>query len=48
MPSATRPEIPDPWRAFLEDVDGEIPCETVLHCLGGFIAGLHYDLPRHE
>jgi hypothetical protein len=28
------------------EVDGQIPYETVLHCLGGFIAGLHYDLPR--
>ena len=46
MPSATRPEIRDPWRAFLQAVDGELPYETVLHCLGGFVAGLHYDLPR--
>jgi hypothetical protein len=46
MRSATRPEIPNPWRAFLEDVDRELPQETALHCLGGFVATLYYDLPR--
>jgi len=46
MRSATRPEIPQPWRAFLQDIDREIPGEVALHCLGGFIAALYYDLPR--
>jgi hypothetical protein len=46
MRSATRPEIPNPWRALLEDIDREIPREVALHCLGGFIAALYYDLPR--
>jgi len=46
MRSATRPEIPNPWRAFLDDVDREIPGEIALHCLGGFIAALYSDLPR--
>jgi hypothetical protein len=46
MRSATRPEIPNPWRAFLEDVDRELPQETALHCLGGFVAMLYYELPR--
>jgi hypothetical protein len=46
MRSATRPEIPNPWRAFLEAIDREIPVEIALHCLGGFIAALYYDLPR--
>jgi hypothetical protein len=46
MRSATRPEFPNPWRAFLEDVDRELPHEIALHCLGGFIAALYYDLPR--
>lgn len=46
MRSATRPEIPNPWRAFLEDIDREVPGDIALHCLGGFIAALYYELPR--
>jgi hypothetical protein len=46
MRSATRPDIPNPWRAFLEDIDRKISREIALHCLGGFIAALYYDLPR--
>ncbi len=46
MRSATRREIPPPWPAFLAHVDRELPREIALHCLGGFIAALNYDLPR--
>src|SRR5438094_10452376 len=46
MPSATRPELPNPWRAFLVDVDGQLPRPIAIHCLGGFVAALYYDLPR--
>ena len=46
MPSATPPELPKPWRAFLVDVDGQLPRPIEIHCLGGFVAALYYDLPR--
>src|SRR5437667_9729387 len=46
MPSATRPEPPNPWRPFLGDVDGQLARPTEIHCLGGFVAALYYDLPR--
>src|SRR3989338_4289579 len=46
MPSATPPELPRPWRAFLVDVDGQLPRPIEIHCLGGFVAALYYDLPR--
>jgi hypothetical protein len=40
------PEIPDPWRLFLEDVDEGITGPTVLHCLGGFVVSMRYGMPR--
>jgi hypothetical protein len=46
MPSATQPEPPTPWRAFLRDVDRRLSCSIEIHCLGGFVAAFYYDLPR--
>jgi len=46
MPSGTLPELPQPWRAFLSDVDRLLPRLVEIHCLGGFVAALYYDLPR--
>lgn len=46
MPSASSPELPNPWRAFLVDVDGQLPHPVEIHCLGGFVAALYYDIPR--
>ena len=46
MPSATWPELRNPWRAFLVDVDTRLPRSIEIHCLGGFVAALYYDLPR--
>lgn len=46
MPSATPRELPNPWRAFLVDVDRQLPRSINIHCLGGFVAALYYDLPR--
>lgn len=46
MPLATPSELPDPWRAFLVDVDGQLPHPIEIHCLGGFVAAFYYDLPR--
>jgi len=46
MPSATSPELRNPWRSFLVDVDTQLPRSIEIHCLGGFVAALYYDLPR--
>jgi hypothetical protein len=46
MPSATSPELRNPWRAFLIEVDERLPVSIEIHCLGGFVAALYYDLPR--
>src|SRR5882672_2890531 len=46
MPSVTRPELPNPWRAFLIDVDSQLPRPIAIHCLGGFVAAMYCDLPR--
>jgi uncharacterized nucleotidyltransferase DUF6036 len=39
-------ELPSPWREFLSEVDGQLAEVVVLHCHGGFVAALHYGLPR--
>jgi hypothetical protein len=46
MRSATPPDLSNPWRAFLQGVDRQLPHEISIHCLGGFVAALYYDLPR--
>lgn len=46
MPSATPPELAGLWRAFLLDVNRLLPQSIDVHCLGGFVAALYYDLPR--
>lgn len=46
MPSDTRPEIPSPWRAFLEEVDSSLREPVTLHCLGGFVAAMLYGVAR--
>jgi len=46
MRSATWPELPNPWRTFLQEVDHALPHEIALHCLGGFVAAFYFDLPR--
>jgi hypothetical protein len=39
-------DLPSPWREFLSEVDGKLAEAVVLHCHGGFVAALHYGLPR--
>jgi len=41
-----RPEPPDPWRAFLRDLDRAVPGPVLLHCLGGFVMTARYGMPR--
>ena len=43
MPSKA---IPEPWRSFLSDIDERLTEEVELHCLGGFVITVMYDLPR--
>ena len=45
MPFAT-PELRSPWREFLSEVDRRLPGPVELHCLGGFVAAMHYHLDR--
>jgi hypothetical protein len=40
------PELPQPWAAFLRELDALLEQETRLHCLGGFAAVAAYGLPR--
>lgn len=39
-------DLPSPWREFLSEVDGQLAEAVVLHCHGGFVAALHYGMPR--
>ena len=40
------PELPQPWRSFLAELDGMISSAVALHCLGGFVVTACYGLPR--
>src|SRR5437867_1256697 len=46
MPSATSPELRQPWREFLAEVDRLLPGPVQLTCLGGFVVAVRYRLPR--
>jgi len=46
MPSATSPDLPEPWRGFLGEVDSLLPARVQLHCLGGFVLAVRYRLSR--
>jgi hypothetical protein len=41
-----QPEIPEPWKAFLHEVDKHLDRETSLHCYGGFVVAMFYGLER--
>ncbi len=41
-----QPDIPQPWLAFLRDVDRAVSSATILHCLGGFVVAMQYGMPR--
>ncbi len=43
--------LPEPWRSFLADLDGVLASAgqtqgATLHCLGGFVVAVCYDLAR--
>lgn len=39
-------EILAPWRAFLRDVDRALERPVEVHCLGGFVLAVLWELPR--
>ena len=41
-------DIPEPWGAFLRDLDRELGRPVELHCLGGFVVTLPAALLDHE
>jgi hypothetical protein len=40
------PELREPWRSFLHDVDARLHRPVELHCLGGFVVTVLHGLPR--
>jgi hypothetical protein len=41
-----RTRIPEPWWSFLQDVDAALSTPVEVHCLGGFVLGVLWGLPR--
>lgn len=39
-------EVPQPWRAFLHEVDEHLHHEAHLHCYGGFVIAMCYGFER--
>jgi len=46
MPFATSPELRSAWVEFLSEVDRQLRRPVELHCLGGFVAAMQYQLDR--
>jgi len=44
--STDRTPLPEPWWSFLREVDGALSSPVELHCLGGFVLGALWGLPR--
>jgi hypothetical protein len=40
------PELPQPWRSFLLEVDARLTHDVQLHCCGGFVVTTRYGFPR--
>ena len=38
--------IPEPWHSFLREVDSDLGTRVEVHCLGGFVLTVLWDLPR--
>lgn len=38
--------IPEPWLSFLRDVDSALSRHVEVHCLGGFVLSVLWELPR--
>ena len=39
-------KIPEPWLSFLRNVDRALTRRVEVHCLGGFVLSVLWDLPR--
>ena len=39
-------KIPEPWLSFLHDVDRALARSVAVHCLGGFVLTVLWELPR--
>ena len=42
----SRTRIPEPWWTFLREVDAALTTPVEVHCLGGFVLGVLWGLPR--
>jgi hypothetical protein len=40
------PELAEPWRSFLMDLDARVAHDVRLHCCGGFVVTMVYGLAR--
>ena len=40
------PDLGEPWRAFLTDLDALVAHDVRLHCCGGFVITTQYGMPR--
>lgn len=40
------PTIPEPWLSFLRRIDEKLEVSVEIHCLGGFVLMVLWDLPR--
>jgi len=38
--------LPEPWKSFFAEIDQALSEDVELHCLGGFVAKVLYDLER--
>jgi hypothetical protein len=38
--------LPAPWDGFLREIDSELDREIEIHCIGGFVLKVLFDLPR--
>lgn len=38
--------IPEPWQSFFTDIDANLDKSVALHCIGGFVITVLYDLAR--
>jgi len=44
--STKQTRIPEPWWSFLQEVDAALSAPVEVHCLGGFVLGVLWGLPR--
>ncbi len=48
MPTPPYKTIPEPWLAFLQELDSAVDGEVRLHCMGGFVITMVYGFSRHR